>query len=84
MADGVGDVGSRVALPIGVWARCPGKGIAGAAEAVPGKGLAGGNCSVPLLLCVLGLGVFLGFGFSPAPPPLPCLVWSWRAAPTTR
>ena len=29
VVDGVGDVGSRVARPVGVWARCPGKGLAG-------------------------------------------------------
>lgn len=59
VAGWVGTCGSRAACSVGVWACCPGKCLAGAAEAAPGKGLAGGNCSIPLLLCVLGLGVAL-------------------------
>ena len=41
------------------WACCPGKGLAGAAEAVPDKGLAGGTCFVPLLFVVLALALLL-------------------------
>ena len=59
----------------------PARVLPGLLRLPPGKDFAGGTRFVPLLLCVLGLGVVLavlGFGFSP----LPCVVWPWRAALT--
>ena len=53
--DGVGDRGLKGGLLCWCGASCPGKGLAGAAEAAPGKGLAGGTCFVPLLFVVLAV-----------------------------
>ena len=59
MDDGVGDRGLKGGSLCWCGANCPGKGLAGAAEAAPGKGLAGGTCFVPLLFVVLALVLLL-------------------------
>src|SRR4051812_38276493 len=60
-------VGSRAARSVGVWACCPGKGLAGV------------NYSAPLLLCILDLGVVLiVLGFSFTSVDLPCSAWCGR------
>ena len=68
-----------------MWASCPNKGLAGAAEAAPARVLARETCFVhPIfaaLVLVIGLFVLClrllsGFLF------LPCYAWSWRVALT--
>ena len=70
-----------------MWASCPGKGLAGAAEAAPARVLAGETCFVhPIFvalvlvvaLFVLCLRLLSGFPF------LPYYAWSWRVALTAR
>ena len=70
-----------------MWASCPGKGLAGAAEAAPARVLAGETCFVhPIFvalvlvvaLFVLCLRLLSGFPF------LPCYAWPWRVALTAR
>ena len=61
-----------------MWAGCPGKGLAGAAEAAPGKGLVGGTCSAHLLSMALVLDVALFVSclrLLSSFPPLPYYVW---------
>ena len=70
-----------------MWASCPGKGPARAAEAAPGKGLVGETCFAHLhfmalvlvvALFVLCLRLLSDFPF------LPCYAWTWRVALTAR
>ena len=70
-----------------MWASCPGKGLAGAAEVAPGKGLAGATYFVHLhfVALVLDVALFVSSlrllsGF----PPLPCNVWPRRVALAAR
>ena len=80
----VGDRGLKGGLLCWCGASCPGKGLAGAAEAVPGKGLAGGACFA-LLSFVFWSWRCLGclvLRLLSGSPPLPCLVWLRRVALT--
>ena len=70
-----------------MWASCPDKGLAGAAEAAPTRVLGGKTCFIhPIFvalvlvvaLFVLHLRLLSGFPF------LPCYVWPWRVALTAR
>ena len=57
--DGVGDRGLKGGSHCWCWASCPGKGLAGAAEAAPGKDLARETYFVHLLYVVSVFGVAL-------------------------